>query len=91
MGRTIRTVAIMLLAPPALLYALAHAGAFDTPSALAHYALLVSVWAIGMAALARSRWPLDVKLVAGLAYSLAAVFALPLLALLAVCSTGDCL
>jgi hypothetical protein len=90
MGRTLRTLAIMLLAPPLLLYALAQAGAFGH-GAIADYALLATAWAAGMAALPASGWRRDVQLIVGLAYTLAAIPALPFLALLAVCTTGDCL
>lgn len=89
MGRTILTCAIMLLAPPLLLYALAQAGAFH--SAVNGYALLAAAWATGIAALPTSGWPRDAQLMVGLAYTLAAIPVLPLLALLAVCTTGDCI
>jgi hypothetical protein len=94
MGRTIRTLVIMLLAPPLLLYALAQAGAFHSAavdSAAAGYALLAAAWATGITALLASGWPRDVQLKVGLAYTLAAIPVLPFLALLAVCTTGDCL
>ena len=94
MGRTVRTLAIMLMAPPLMLYALAQAGALSHNSGLGEatgYALLASPWAVGMAALLTSGWRREVKLGVGLAYSLAAIPLLPVLALLAVCTTGDCL
>jgi hypothetical protein len=94
MERTLRTIAIMLLAPPLLLYALAQAGAFSPSanlSAVASYALLAPAWAAGMAALPTSGWRRQVQLIVGLAYTLVAIPALPFLALLAVCTTGDCL
>jgi hypothetical protein len=90
MASTVRTLAIMLLGPPLLLYALAQAGAFGHSPA-ADYALMAIPWAIGLAALITSGWPSPVRLWLGAAYTLAAMPALPFLALLAVCSTGDCL
>lgn len=94
MRKTVRTLVLMFVAPPLLLYALAQAGALSDPSdlgAAVAYALLAAIWAIGMAALLTSGWRRGVKLGAGVAYTLAAIPVLPFLALLAVCTTGDCL
>ena len=88
MGRTLRTVALMAYAPPLLLYAAAHLTGLLQDAAA--YAVLLLVYAVGMAALFTSRWPRHILLGIGVAYTIASVLLLPFLALLAVCTTGDC-
>ena len=90
-GRTIRTFAIMMLTPPLALLLLAHTGLIPTRWGNADYAVLLALWAMGISAMAWSRWPLGVMLVVGIAYTILAIPALPLLGLVAVCSTGNCL
>jgi hypothetical protein len=91
MASTIRTVAIMVLAPPLLIYALMRAGAFASHGPVIGYGALVLPWAIAMAGLVTSGWQKKVQASVGVAYTLAAIPVLPFLALLAVCTTGDCL
>lgn len=91
MDRTGPVIVVMVLAPPVLIYALVRADAFANLHPVIGYGAFVAPWAIGMAALAASGWPLKVKLWAGAAYTLASIPALPFIALIAVCTTGDCL
>lgn len=88
---TIRTVAIMALAPPLLLFGVAHAGVVSYLPVMTGYALFVLAWALGIAAVATSGWPPLVKAWVAVAYTLAAMPGMPFLGLLAVCSTGNCL
>lgn len=86
--KTVSTLAIMLLPPPVVFFGLAHA--FPGSGSLL-VALMIPLAAIGLAAVANSSWPKPVRIGVGTAYGLASIAALPLLVLLAVCSTGDCL
>jgi len=78
----------MFLVPPALLLAAAHFT--DLLSGPAWYVSLIIIWLLGMAAVALSRWSPATRVFASLAYTAATLFALPFLALIAVCTTGDC-
>jgi hypothetical protein len=48
------------------------------------------VWFVGMVAIALSGWEAMTKVVVGTAYTMLAPFLLQFAALLAVCTTGDC-
>ena len=92
MQRTARTIAVMVLAPPLLIYPLAHLGILLTTSpALRIWTILVAVWGVGMAALLTSHWRGPIIVGVGAAYTLIAIFLLPLLALSASCMGGPCL
>ena len=91
MARTIGTIFVMILAPPLLLFALAHLSLFAARAPLVAYAALIAIWAIGIGAMLSSGWSRRVLVGVGVAYTLAAVPILPFLGLLAVCSTGDCI
>jgi hypothetical protein len=88
--RNLTVIAIMLLAPLLVLLGAAHLSLFSS-SAVVSYGVLVLAWAVGMAALVASSWPQRIKWGLGIAYTLIAVPLAPFLALLAVCSTGDCI
>lgn len=91
MGRSALVLAVMLGAPALLVYASALTGAASHPLPVVGLMTLVAAWALGMAALAFSGWPRRVRIGVAIAYTAAAIPGLPLLALLAVCTTGDCL
>jgi hypothetical protein len=88
--KTLRAIAVMLL-PPAVLFGLAHM----VPGSLAEEMLVIPLMILlagaGLAAVATSGWRRPVRIGVGVAYGLGSVAALPLLALVAVCSTGNCL
>jgi hypothetical protein len=88
---TIRTLAIMLLTPPLLLLLCAHVFPGSMRSSWVMGTLFALIGLAALAALATSRWPLRARLGAGALWLLCAIPAVPLTALLAVCSTGDCL
>jgi hypothetical protein len=88
-GYTLRTIAALILAPPVTFLGLAHFGPRN-----ADWLWLVNIGLLVLAALVAlrtSRWVLPVQLGVGLIYLLAAVPVLPFLALLAICTTGDCI
>lgn len=86
---TLRTLAIMLLAPPLALLLWAH---FIRPMASDTDVLAVFMAGIiGLAGAATAPWPATVRAAVAVAYIILAVAALPLATLLVVCSTGDCL
>jgi len=89
MAATARTLAIMLLAPPVVLLLWGH---FMRPtvSGLDLLAIFLA-GALGFVGVATAPWSTKVKGAIAVAYIGLAVAALPLTALLAVCSTGDCL
>ena len=92
MLRSSRTTAIMLLAPPLLIYLLAHAGLLlsgsPEPRSLM---LLVAVWAVGIAALLTSGWRAERIFWVGWGYTVASAILLPFIKLMASCSVGPCL
>ena len=89
MMTTARTLAIMLLAPPLVLFLWAH---LIRPTASDLDLLAVfSAGIIGLAGAATAPWPAKIKAAVAVAYIGLAVGALPFVTLLAVCSTGDCL
>ena len=92
MQRTIFTIAVMVLAPPLLIYPLAYSGVLLTTSSETRlWAILVGVWAVGIAALLPSQWRGSIIIGAGAVYTVASLFLLPLLALSASCMVGPCL
>lgn len=92
MTRTFRTLAVMLLIPPLILYPLAQAHILLSGSPGWWIAtVLILIWAIGIAALLASGWRRSVIALVGLAYSVISLFALPVLALSASCVVGPCL
>ena len=92
MGRTLTTIAIMLLAQPLLLLVSAHL----FPGSL-RYSSGWPVAVLGLATLAAaialltSGWSRQVKLYAGITYLVFAAVSAPYVGLWAVCSAGDCL
>ena len=89
MARTIRTIAALLLAPPVLLLAVAH---LHVGSSDWHWLTAVGILAlIALVAIGTSGWAMRAQLIVGSIYLLIAIPALPFLALLAECSTGNCL
>jgi hypothetical protein len=92
MLRTARTIAIMGLAPPLLIYPLAQGRILLTTSPdLRVWTILVFVWAVGMAALLTSRWRGSIIFAVGVGYTIVSIFLLPLLSLSASCMVGPCL
>jgi len=91
MKSTLRTLAIMLLMPPLVLVAWAHALPGSMGSEWVALPLLIALIVAGLVAVATSRWPPSVKAVVAIVYALAAIPLLPFMTLVAVCSTGDCL
>ena len=86
---TLRTIAILLLAPPVTFLALAH---FAPHNADWLWTVATGVAPLAaLVALRTSRWALHVQLGVGLIYLLAAVKVLPILALLAACTAGNCI
>lgn len=90
MPRNLTVIAIMLLAPPLVLFGAAHLSLLSH-SAVASYGVLVLAWAVGIAALIASSWPRRIKWGLGIGYTVIAVPLVPFLGLLAACSTGDCI
>jgi hypothetical protein len=88
---TARTLAIMLLTAPLLLLPWAHVFPGSMRSAWVTGTLFALIGLAAVAALATSRWPLRARLGGGALYVLAAIPAVPFMALLAVCSAGDCI
>ncbi len=89
MGRTFRTLAVMLLGPPAILYPLAQADVLLSRSPGWWLAtVLIAVWVISMAALLTSGWRTKVVALVGSVYTLVSVIALPMMALSASCVRG---
>jgi hypothetical protein len=86
---TARPFAIMLIAPLAALLLWAHVFRPMTPD-LDLFAVLVA-GSLGLLGILTARWATPIKAVSAAIYIAIAVGALPLLALFAVCTTGDCL
>jgi len=88
-ARTIRTLALLVLAPPILLLGVAHLELGSTDwhwlTAFGGVALIAAV------AIRTSGWATRAQLSVGAIYLLIAIPALPFLALVAECSTGNCL
>lgn len=92
MRRSLVTIVVILLLPPLLLYSLAGVGFLTTMSPEPRLrAVLIMIWAMGIAALSLSGWRRNVVITAAVAYTLAALVALPYLALMASCAFGPCL
>ena len=89
--RYARTFSIMFILPPLALLAAAHLtpGLLSTDVVSIPFAMILM--AAGLAAVATSGWPLPVRIGVGLTYGMVAIVSLPFLALLAVCTTGNCL
>ena len=85
----LRTLFLMLVAPPLALLLWAH---LIRPAASdSDIIALFLAGIIGLAGAVTAPWSPKVKAAASIAYIAVGVMALPLLTLLAVCSTGDCL
>lgn len=80
---------MLLLAPPITLLAMAHFAPREAGGLWIGGLILIAVAAL--VAIRSSRWSLPIQLGVGVVYLLAAVPLLPWLALLAVCTTGDCI
>lgn len=92
MGRTIRTIAVMLLGPPLILYLLAQVHILLSGSPAWWIAtVLIAIWIMGVAALRTSRWRTGVIILVGAIYTFGSAFVLPLMALSASCAVGPCL
>ena len=89
--RTVGTAAIMLLAQPVLLFICAHVFPGSLRSFWIMAAAFVLAALVAAAALLTSRWSPKEKLIAALVYVVYAVASWPVSALMAVCSTGDCI
>lgn len=72
-GPNSSTISITLLAPPLVLFAIAHLGLSATRSPILSYAALLGVWAAGIGALLWSGWPRRVLAWVGVALCLVAV------------------
>ncbi|HEY0627911.1 MAG TPA: hypothetical protein VGD23_01140 [Sphingomicrobium sp.] len=82
----------MVLAPPFLIYSLAHLRILLTTSGELRIAsILIAIWSVGMAALLTSKWRVSVIIAVGIAYTLVSIFLLPMLTLSASCMVGPCL
>jgi len=81
----------MVAAPPATLLLAAHFTNLLNHSELSVYTLLIFAWSAAIAAIALSGWPLTARLIVGVVNTALAVFTLPFLALLAICTTGNCI
>jgi hypothetical protein len=82
----------MVLAPPLLIYPLAQARILLTNAPETRiWGVLITVWAVGMAALLKSGWRNTIIAGVGAIYTLVALLLLPLLALSASCMVGPCL
>jgi hypothetical protein len=86
---TLRSLTLMLLAPPLVLIAWAHlirptSSGWDWPA-------LIVAGLLGLVGVATAPWRGTLKSIVTVAYALLLVVALPFVGLLAVCSTGDCL
>lgn len=89
MAATLRTLILALAAPPLLLLFWAHSvRQFATGTDLAAMAV---AGLVGLAGIATAPWREGVRMAAAAVYVAVGLIALPLLGLLAVCSTGDCL
>jgi hypothetical protein len=89
MVATVRSLTLMLLAPPAVLLLWAHLvrptySGWDWPA-------LILAGLLGLAGAATAPWQGMWKWSVTLVYGLSLLPALPFTGLLAVCSTGDCL
>lgn len=90
-ARTMLTLTIMLLGPPLVLVGLVLAEVMPFRAPAADWGVIALLWAMGIAALAWSRWPRPVRVAVAAAHTILGVPALLLVALFAVCSTGDCI
>ena len=84
-----RTLFLMIVAPPVLLLLFAHFAPRTWQTSW--FSICLTAVVLGLAGIATSPWRLEVKLVLGLLYALAAVPIMPFLGLFASCSTGNCL
>ena len=89
MNANMRSIVLMLVAPPLVLLLWAHflrpaLSGLDLPA-------IIIAGLIGAVGAATAPWPGNAKVIVTIAYLSLLVIALPFLSLLAVCSTGDCL
>ncbi len=89
MMASLRTLAIMLFAPPLVLLLWAHL-VRPTISGLDLLAIFLA-GAGGLSATATAPWSTRAKVIVAVTYIGLSILVLPFMTLLAVCSTGDCL
>ena len=80
-------IAIAMITPYALLIVYAHL----IPHAGMGWTPILVAGAVGLTIFAVGPWSDRTRLIGGLLYLIAAIFALPFMGLLAECSTGNCL
>jgi hypothetical protein len=86
---TARSVAIIFVGPPLVLFTWAHLLHQNFPGS--SWAGFFAAGVIGLAGVASAPWSNTMKIFVATAYIGLGVVILPFLTLLAVCSTGDCL
>lgn len=86
---TLRSVAIMLFAPPLVLLFWAHL-IRPNIAGMDWYAIVLA-GLVGFAGAASAPWSIGVKVSAAVLYICVCAATLPFIGLLAVCSTGDCI
>jgi hypothetical protein len=91
MVRSLSAAVAMVMLPSLLLIAAAHTGLFASGSSPLTYAIFFLAWIIGMAAILSAGWPRRITVGLMVIYTIIGIPALPFAALLAVCSTGDCI
>ncbi|MES2987232.1 MAG: hypothetical protein V4808_04945 [Pseudomonadota bacterium] len=84
---TVRALTVMLLAPPAVLLLWAHLIGFHRDWALL---AIILAGTAGLAGAVTAPWSDRVKTLIAAIYVIAAIPLVPLLSLVAVCTTGDC-
>lgn len=86
---TSRSVALMILGPPLILFCWAHL-IRPVISGMDWFAFVLAGF-VGLAGAASGPWSIKVKGVVAVLYMCLFVATLPFIGLLAVCSTGDCI
>ena len=86
---SVRSIILMLVAPPLLLLLWAHFIRSNWPGL--DWPVVILAGLIGLVGIATSPWERRAKVGFGIVYVGLAFAGLPFLTLLAVCSTGDCL
>jgi len=86
---SVRSVLLMLVAPPLVLLFWAHFIRSSWPGL--DWPVVILAGLLGLVGIATSPWERRAKVSFGIVYLGLALAALPFLSLLAVCSTGDCL
>jgi len=91
MKLTMRTFAITVILPPVAFLILAHMLPAVLEAEWVVWMISLALWLGGLAAIATSKWKLPVQIAAGVIYALLAMPLIPLTALFAVCTTGNCI